>query len=1454
MLQKQDRLQQPPDLELLPPPDLQLPKPSPSKPRSASTKNKQANKSVEHIISVPTGTARKKIKIRVDGSSSIVTIAKEKGKIVDMNPAKVKQVIINKNTGRVVKIVHGKFPNASDLSFNFSRGLQPASTKPGAGSSAIISTKPSADPNSKTSFDKFDFDESPSQNVEMDLSMSIRAQDGLKQKLTGYMKEDNFEERYSIEPSTAQFLRNYTLGAFRNFPSVRDRAYNMLKTFQNTIPDGEKAASISKIREKLGECMDVSDFDKLYRLDKETLTFLDGFVFGVANPCNHEIERATVVLRGIEVSMLRNKLKALLAQSNAWGKFDFNTRVFLDQFVVKQLPLESGSSDVTRAMGILKQLETPSKAPTVRRKTIQRPRVQHQAGTSHRPTASSSVEGPGREKTGNVKVVVKVPAQENKIVAASESKDSPESPVEDRTGCADFNESDLSSPEIMRSCLSEQVVSQLSNSIVSVNAEPELIEAGNTEEIVDISSRAEQQEQVQTIQIEKQASFCLGQDRKKDKKDDSTSIESDVSSSILPKDNISGKIKDSSAIDVIRPTALGMFKEAIKLCIESNVVVQSTLINVSEQEYETLKKYYTDENIGFPTVEESKEAFLAYGRLLTEILSTCSPKNLSFARSFPGKPMCSLADSDDILDLYGMQTKNPIQVMISEISRANVASLYNVEVYFSNYNDKFARRSVSTFLTSSFVEFTMTIYPAVFQFYKTFILKSVDKHQCLCVISALVGNYFSICHPDLGDLWNMIYYSDSTPRSLRQQVVFDGLKSCHALLYSSHQLERFIGDPSILSNPIHAFESWFRSALNLCDRWHHHGQKFHAVFGLLSLSSGMFHSLETFSNLIRFYREISSYGKRKFLTSSDNLIVAFIRYIQNWIAKTPPVPSILNHDEEKFIENIVGNSSCIIFTDEIGGKLVQVCCKLTEISTKDGKEASTLEILRDLFSKTKRSPYSDIILSTLDNDDTYAYQHGSLMSQAELVSFYQRIIKPTFLSDTAYPISVNTNTVSRNTISTYSEVSEAKRHSILESLQEAASSAIQADRPEEKQTGSPPHPTVPEVIEPPLKRDDTIGGSPQKRNIDQDKDSEAFESISFSELAGSISCQTSETSGVNEDVPALITSDSNVLTQSKQSPETIPSVIDPNTSDTGNMPIQQLEDIETTHNRNDTTVISSPSGKNAGPVFNSRLSHEYSRMSAFEYKEDDAIKSPGTFKYSRRLLEKAISTELKKQKPQGSARNSVTVTSAPTSSSPEVITSDFSVKTERGQLTQSKQSSDTIFSSVQSPVNQPVFNTDASDAGDMLNKHLENVKTTYKNGATVISSVSSKNAATAFHSAFEFSDEDDEGSGIEPVPKMAPLYNYRKDASRYSQLPSAPRTYSQQLEKQVHNVSTLGRPKGTARKSVTVTMLYPNSSQTGINTLRTKSSEVALDSPYQFDEDDIQGAQNEDGQQVSSVF
>ena len=277
------------------------------------------------------------------------------------------------------------------------------------------------------------FDMSQMEDDPFALQNKDAKRDFLKEKLRGYLCEENCQASYVLEDHTVMFLKNFVSDKFINSPSVRNRVEKILKGIQDTIPDNPvKRLAIKNSRSKLADIIDQPDYAKVYTLDDEAVRFMEAFAFGVANPCQREVEKAEEILRVVEVRGLRNVLINLTTtHAPVVHSFDLSTRIFIDNFVSRVRPDKMHLTDLTKLKQIIKQLkETKSSNPI----------AEHcqdiESTSSKEPDTKSSYE-------------------KQKELLMNDT----------------INESDLSSPEIMRS-YNEDCSTIISPPDLSISSQP----------------------------------------------------------------------------------------------------------------------------------------------------------------------------------------------------------------------------------------------------------------------------------------------------------------------------------------------------------------------------------------------------------------------------------------------------------------------------------------------------------------------------------------------------------------------------------------------------------------------------------------------------------------------------------------------------------------------------------------------------------------------------------------------------------------------------------------------------------------------------------------------------------------------------------------------------------------------------------------------------------------------
>ena len=236
--------------------------------------------------------------------------------------------------------------------------------------------------------------------------------DHLKERLRGYWEEENFKENYVLEDHTILFLKNFLADSFVNAPSVIKRVNRILKDIQDTIPDSEKAAKIAKTRSDIADIIEQKNYAKTFQLDSTTVRFMESFAFGVANPSGKDIGRACDIVDLVGVRKMREKLVTLCQERyNLVSCLDVSTRVFIENFTSRVRSDKLNDEQFAKITNIIQLLENNHDSDSKKVKEVKE---------------KDSVEEPGASK-------------HVKMREESSSSDS-------------INESDLSSPEIMRSC------------------------------------------------------------------------------------------------------------------------------------------------------------------------------------------------------------------------------------------------------------------------------------------------------------------------------------------------------------------------------------------------------------------------------------------------------------------------------------------------------------------------------------------------------------------------------------------------------------------------------------------------------------------------------------------------------------------------------------------------------------------------------------------------------------------------------------------------------------------------------------------------------------------------------------------------------------------------------------------------------------------------------------------
>ena len=236
--------------------------------------------------------------------------------------------------------------------------------------------------------------------------------DHLKERLRGYWEEDNFKENYVLEDHTILFLENFLTDSFVNAPSVIKRVNRILKDIQDTIPDSEKAAKIAKTRSDIADIIEQENYAKTFQLDSTTVRFMESFAFGVANPSGKDIGRACDIVYLVGVRKMREKLVRLCQEQYDFVScLDVSTRVFIENFTSRVRSDKLTDEQFANITDIIQLLENNRDSDSSKVKEVKE---------------KDAVEEPDANNHG-------------KMCEESSSSDS-------------INESDLSSPEIMRSC------------------------------------------------------------------------------------------------------------------------------------------------------------------------------------------------------------------------------------------------------------------------------------------------------------------------------------------------------------------------------------------------------------------------------------------------------------------------------------------------------------------------------------------------------------------------------------------------------------------------------------------------------------------------------------------------------------------------------------------------------------------------------------------------------------------------------------------------------------------------------------------------------------------------------------------------------------------------------------------------------------------------------------------
>lgn len=291
----------------------------------------------------------------------------------------------------------------SKKSFNYRKtpGTQP--------SGASTSLEPQKDvqsgscPQKIYSHSQFDvLDDNPSHELDPEMIFNKRAcHDFLGEKLKAYLVEKNSRENYMLEEHTVKFLDNFIKGMFQNSPSVRTKVMRILNAIQNTIPDDPtKQKAIYDTRERIINLFDEEDYAKKYDLDPPTIKFLETFAYGIANPSYAEIKKAEEFLSVVKVRGMRRALEDLTCRSQII--LSLHDRMIINDFLVRLRPDKLTQSEFKKLDSIINMLKR----------------------------------SPGKSTLTSNTIDIQKEAQE-------------------KTPSDSLNESDLSSPEIMRSCVEE---------------------------------------------------------------------------------------------------------------------------------------------------------------------------------------------------------------------------------------------------------------------------------------------------------------------------------------------------------------------------------------------------------------------------------------------------------------------------------------------------------------------------------------------------------------------------------------------------------------------------------------------------------------------------------------------------------------------------------------------------------------------------------------------------------------------------------------------------------------------------------------------------------------------------------------------------------------------------------------------------------------------------------------
>ena len=314
-----------PDLEL-------LPSPSPKKPSHMKSGKLKLN-----VVPSEKKTLNK-IKIVCPSSSS----SKDDSKFTyDSNP--ISRLHSGPQNRRTKTIVAKLPPNFSPMSAVFNH---PIKSVPNV---VAVNAKPEKNTaSSQKSCYNFNFEYQTEFPDGHDRDKNLRA----IQNITDYMNEPSCINDYALDEADKQFLHTCILknSKIRRYTYVQIE--KMLSRFQNTIPNGNKRTIILKTRGHLDNILSEPCYEKKYDVSTADSNFIETFMFGIANPTYRQIDRAKYLVTSLHAKKIRFDLKQFLV-SEKIHKLDFSSRLFLDDFVVKQVPEIPHVDQINRANNLL---------------------------------------------------------------------------------------------------------------------------------------------------------------------------------------------------------------------------------------------------------------------------------------------------------------------------------------------------------------------------------------------------------------------------------------------------------------------------------------------------------------------------------------------------------------------------------------------------------------------------------------------------------------------------------------------------------------------------------------------------------------------------------------------------------------------------------------------------------------------------------------------------------------------------------------------------------------------------------------------------------------------------------------------------------------------------------------------------------------------------------------------